>query len=116
MRGRESNAVAAKVNANLEQPRIASGRKEKGNRMGERPVLTGWFESIGVNRLVQTSRLTPAARQKSERLLIEDELLGVDQRPEDVLVGELLVLLILRNVRQRRLQLRRARLVAEGPE
>ena len=50
------------------------------------------------------------------RLLVEHELLGVDQGPEDVLVGGLLVLAVLGQVLKGRLQLVGGRLVGEGPQ
>src|SRR5260370_24702230 len=48
-------------------------------------------------------------------LLVEDELLGIDQRPEDVLVSGFFVLGVPGEVCQRRLELAWRRLVRERP-
>src|SRR5579859_2458192 len=48
-------------------------------------------------------------------LLIEHEFLGVQQRPDDVLVGDLLFLFVLGDLGQGHLELFRARLVGKGP-
>src|SRR6516162_8481622 len=49
-------------------------------------------------------------------LLVKDKLLGVDQCPENVLVGRLLVLGVLGDVSQSRFNLAWSRLVPEGPQ
>src|SRR5262249_26490759 len=87
----------------------------KNRRREQAPAVHGTVARNPTPLTNSCSRYEASANRSTGRSLVEHELLGVDERPQDVLVGDLLVRGVLVDVRQGGVPLLLRRLVRPGP-